>query len=93
MNDEDYIKAAVELADGWRIVARVYYRWPVTGDCLLMVNEMPKPHLDALAAQLARQARGKWEFIGGSWFTLFAVSINDGDSLEAIKTIVDSRIL
>ena len=82
MEMSDYIRKAVELADGW-----TYH----DGDCSHEETErwfigckLPQVWLDALAAQLVRQYydAGRKALI---W--------REGDPITTIKAIVDSGVL
>ena len=58
MNDKDYIRKAVELADGWRIAKADGRVWtPITrsGSAMDRPEQMSGFYLDALAAELVRQ--------------------------------------
>jgi hypothetical protein len=50
MNDQDYIKAAVELADGWDMVGP-----QIIGEGAITLTRTNQMILDALAAHLVRQ--------------------------------------
>lgn len=102
MNEQDYIKAAVELADGW-----TYH----DGDCSHEETErwfigckLPQVWLDALAAQLVRQIPkpyGIWQYPIG--VSISSMDLEDGRELSkvegpdrtmnTIKAIVDSKVL
>ena len=90
MNEQDYIKAAVELADGW-----TYH----DGDCSHEETErwfigckLPQVWLDALAAQLVRQV----DAIDGEKIHNDFIQIGVGPkdrTMNTIKAIVDSKVL
>ena len=53
MNDQEYIRAGVELADGWGLSTDDYYFGPlIVGSHISKIGASAK---DALAAQLVRQ--------------------------------------
>ncbi len=71
MTDQDYIRKAVELADGWSIpeTPELTYCAPnfdplCHGHFNDYVDEMPQWHKDALAAQLVRQVDGLSDYSG-----------------------------
>jgi hypothetical protein len=80
VNDQKYIKLAVDLADGWS--------WQ-THDMNIMVDGftlfaapnyyLDKPMIDALAVQIMRQANTE---VKGGLFT------HHGDSMDVIRTVV-----
>jgi len=97
MTDQDYIKAAVELADGW-----TYH----DGDCSHEETErwfidckLPQVWLDALAAQLVRQVDvlnvtnleiyNDGVYIGTDHDDNIIISDSDR-TMNTIKAIVDS---
>ena len=49
----DYIRKAVELADGWRLGVELLQT--PSGNVVLLDDAIPQVYLDALAAQLVRQ--------------------------------------
>ena len=56
----DTIRKAVELVDGWEIEAEKDGRTWIMGSVFSgTIGAMKQPHLDALAAQLVRQALAK----------------------------------
>lgn len=107
MTDEEYIRKAVELADGWEwqeitdTLADVVFPWYDGANRLFTGHLLAQNQLlmDALAAQLVRQV--------GDWFDSltdtaaitrvkpisFASQWLGGDSLGTIKAIVDSGVL
>lgn len=104
MNDQDYIKVAVELADGWALQRNERGVQYVLGPHFSMIMHFNHPIdwvLDALAAQLVRQVDNQI----GSWIevspTLTRAYGNHGDhktegpdrTMNTIKAIVDSRVL
>jgi hypothetical protein len=100
--DDEYIRKAVELADGWYLLDNG------RGFCSFVperpVNcELPGPFADLLAAQLVRQV-DTLEFVffdsdsGGAGVVSSArenVALSRGDSrtMNTIKAIVDSGVL
>jgi len=86
MNDQDYIRKAVELADGWSWQGEIYLGR--TDDPLIMVNTSAgvmlesdeRMALDALAAQLVRQVDTK-----------MGVSIQIVSGSAHIKVVIFSR--
>lgn len=79
MTDQDYIKAAVKLADGWE--------W----SGLILETDEDRFHeplsdaaLDALVAQLARQTYEKWRDIGKTPEFVYQI-----DPMDTIKEIID----
>ena len=58
MNDQDYIRKAVELADGWGYSPTHPDQWvtaPGLSNTPMSLLPQNQPRLDALAAQLVRQ--------------------------------------
>ena len=102
MNDKDYIRKAVELADEW-----VTYDTTFLGGCYFAqhsYDKVPQPVLDALAAQLVRQVDALpaesgvdvfpqqsiiYEASGNEAF----VYVGDDRTMNTIKAIVDSGVL
>jgi hypothetical protein len=99
MTDQDYIRKAVELADGWDLFQDV--------DCLYIdvdgrtFEEDHQLILDALAAQLVRQVDAQGEEV---WVCSTEVEITDMQdrliliegpdrTLNTIKAIVESGVL
>ena len=109
MNDQDYIKEAVELADGWGWVI-----YP-NGSLTLLINDgefieddpsispydMPKILKAALAEQLTDQVDAIHPEMLTVWSDLTRLrsgtdkffSDGRGRSMNTIKAIVDSRVL
>lgn len=79
MTDQDYIKAAVELADGFAPDA---LQISSTEDMQIGFEE--QFFLDALAAQLARQTYEKWNDTGKA-----AEFVYQTDPMDTIKEIID----
>lgn len=108
MNDQDYIREAAELADGWSIVLQMW-GWDVVGPDPLAAYEscepIPQPITDALAAQLVRQVDEMAEtffyfsptgaaFVYTSLEDKPAGASRDLDrSMNTIRCIVDSGVL
>ncbi len=94
--DADYIKAGVLKAEGWTFLpgCKGSRDWiqEANGKCF---NADDPIIVDHLAAQLARQAVGKWEGVPGKFFyhAFFVTSITSGDSRGAIRDIIDSGAL
>jgi len=100
MNDQAYIRKAVELADGWEMHSDQTFG--ISGTSFLNTSQVG---LDALAAQLVRQvdATGEYYVIE----RMIATEISDdplvesmrvrreheGRTMNTIKAIVDSRVL
>lgn len=58
MNNQNYIRKAIVLSDGWRIIRaskEVYVQSPFTG--LSKIEQLHQGEKDALAAQLRKQAQ------------------------------------
>lgn len=106
MTDNEYIKAAVELADGWRLTGRssTFFYCPTRdGRPLAEIHQI---HLDALAAQLVRQIDSKG-IDAGIVFSSFGnvmvfdrkskraetFSDNPDRTMNTLKCIVDSGVL
>lgn len=104
MTDEDYIRAGVELAEGFDIFSEGLYINHI-GYCT--VEEPLSWILDALTAQLVRQVdavRSKSGYLLCVWQKPKSTTILDGEKLvcqaagdrremNTIKTIVDSGVL
>ncbi len=100
-SDQDYIRKAVELADGWRNgPGPAVVQAPRMELCTL--GSMPQGYLDALAAQLVRQVDaievgiittelGSIHIWGDH--TMIAQSTQDDRTMNAIIAIVDSGVL
>ena len=86
MNDQDYFKDGVELADGWGIDGI----WLCVGDAGAKIHDaefdlsrpLPNYIKDALAAQLYRQCVEAGEPV--AWLC---------DGINTIKEIIDSKVL
>lgn len=107
MTNDEYIRKAVELAEGWHFKFTEYGEAFGSGDSmagiwsLLEVAHPYQPVLDALAAQLVRQV----DSVGGLvWFRdrrevfVFkhdeqARNVDDDRTMSTIKAIVDSGVL
>ena len=99
MTDEDYIKQAIELADGWSISEGRFFVPPFFN---LSTEQLQQSDLDALAAQLVRQvdALGYVEILIFACGTEVRLSgqehvarIASGRTMNTIKAIVDSGVL
>ena len=101
MNDKDYIRKAVELADEW-----VTYDTTFLGGCYFAqhsYDKVPQPVLDALAAQLVRQVDALEDYVLQShWdevrvvepgLALIAAAHKDDRTMNTLKCIVDSGVL
>ena len=75
MDDNDYIRAAVELADGFGLKDRQYFFCDLFSVTLLatLQSHPIQPFLDALAAQLRKQAQFDPHIT-------FHISVNDSAS-------------
>ncbi len=107
MIDEDYIRKAVELADGWEIEAEKDGRVWVTGARFSgTIGALTQPDLDALAAQLVRQVDALDNVDITIHGTFSDLEIHDGHgwlpkqmpegpdrTMNTIKAIVDSKRL
>lgn len=105
MNNQDTIRKAVELANGWRIVRTsdiIYVQSPFTGLCRL--KELSRGEKDALAAQLVRQVKSPYAVyqypIGASVVSddvedarEIAKIVGPDRTMNTIKVIVDSEVL
>lgn len=101
MTDNEYIRKAVELADGWEVTD--------TGDIISPIaayvgEPMHQCFLDALAAQLVRQVDALPEPIrvladrscecgAGRSFTVVGTRHSNDRTMNTIKAIVDSEVL
>jgi len=99
MSDEEYIRKAVELADGWVLGRNDVLHSP----CGYFADLTDQPVLDALAAQLVRQV----DATDASWVVTTSkdahVMTDDGiqaaqaigpdRTMNTIKAIVDSGVL
>lgn len=94
MNNDDYIRKAVELADGWYIthiydgediVAWTDRQYPPS----FVLQSMDRWGLDALAAQLVRQV----DALEGYWVKNICCISGDDRTLNTIKAIVNSGVL
>lgn len=104
MNNQDYIRAGVELADGFQLADEgVFFSLPY-GGFVPPVKNCPQQYLDALAAQLVRQV----DTVAGIEFDVTSRSssmwspvedefgnckIGDDRTMNTIKAIVNSRVL
>ena len=90
MNDQDYIRKAVELADGWSIDILSRYGLDVGKDALAaqLVRQVEKTHyITVYGTQVDICSRPpddfEWDYIG-----------KKGErTLNTIKAIVDSKVL
>ncbi len=108
MDDQDYIRKAVELADGWQydeIGHTGIYKIFLPDTMNIWVSFDYQPALDAIAAQLVRQV----EDIDSAWLDIsscgyVSIFVGDGDeevatqfgddrTMNTIKAIVDSAVL
>jgi hypothetical protein len=105
MNDTDYIRKAVELADGWDL-AEGQLTLPNGKFTYVTKNDFPQYYLDALAAQLVRQVdalEGYWILHDGHGMAIihsnriddgFPQRVQNSDrTLNTIRCIVDSGVL
>ncbi len=60
MSNEDTIRKAIELADGWTLHHDDSYNSPMNKMTPYMLYAMPEGYKDALAAQLVRQVDATW---------------------------------
>ena len=104
MNDQDYIRKAVELANGWGNLPGHWFSSP--RDAQRAHHEIEQWELDALASQLVRQVDALdnynayqepktthiWEELSDGECECWSV---DGDdrTMNTIKAIVDSGVL
>ena len=103
MKDQDYIKAGVELADGW-----VAYDSSFLGGCYFATHsysQVPQPVRAALAAQLTEQVDATDDYGVYAEPTCTYVWEEDKDdahqwnhegpnrSMNTIKAVVDSKVL
>ena len=104
MNDQDYFKEGVELADGWVTYKDADYFLGANYFACHAYDDAPQPVLDALAAQLVRQIPkpyGIWQYPIG--VSISSMDLEDGRELSkvegpdrtmnTIKAIVDSKVL
>ena len=96
MKHQDYIRKAVELADGFHVDSSGCHRTP-RDNCV-----EHQVYMDALAAQLVRQVDALDEpmavIIERNYTTLMdggntQVVGNEGRTMNTIKAIVDSKVL
>ena len=108
MNDQDYIRKAVELADGGEWTEQNNIRTP-DGVCYYLHDgTFATECLDALAAQLVRQVDvmvepeivQRWCGVDinmrneiGASYTVASSSIENDRTMNTIKTIVDGKVL
>ncbi len=108
MNDQDYIRKAVELADGWgysHTQPDQWVTWPQTQN--FPFSMFPQVAKDALAAQLVRQldesgrggfysvpgaAEVQWEHNNSDELNTSYVKGNDR-TMNTLRAIVDSEVL
>lgn len=106
MNDQDYIREAVELADKglWR-----YYKdvknVHIVDTGIYSINDLPQPIIDALAAQLVRQVDSLEQYAihsvfgyvsviaPGEGLVVLATGTGTDRTMNTIKSIVDSKAL
>lgn len=101
MNNQDYIRKAVELADGWRWLHRDQVEVPLLNSAVVNPFEKQWFH-DALAAQLVRQVDATGSCVvtvhgrgtelsppDGTWIVRTA----HGRTMNTIRAIVDSKVL
>lgn len=104
MTNQNYIRKAVELADGW-----IAYDNSFLGGCYFAphsYDRVPQPVLDALAAQLVRQVDAlPFEQEGKTYFEVnnirahLCTDITETEAegsdrtMNTIKSIVDSKVL
>jgi len=106
MTDQDYIKAAVELADGWEITKSEFGTIMIVPPFLTPDYEglqgwslefVHQGIIDALAAQLRRQCRkiDKWVDVQVRMLSLNSVDDykNHDEAMYDIRAIVDSEVL
>lgn len=99
MNNQDYIRAGVELADGWE-------NGPENGPGSNVVqcgfgndqslDSIKQPYLDALTAQLVRQCDSKGILVYCKVLTLMIGDEKYGGAdrtMSTIKAIIDSKVL
>lgn len=104
MNDQDYIKRGVELADGWAIHGKSLAMPCDAHRDLWDLTDLDPCHLDALAAQLVRQvdATGRYRVETDQDYSLVHENMKpDNDvivfskdrTMNTIKAIVDSGVV
>ena len=106
MNDQDYIRKAVELADGWIVEADKDNRVWVSGPRFSgTIGALTQPDLDTLAAQLVRQVdatehtvivHDDWTDFAtwqGDAYGCFVATKGPDRTMNTIKIIVDSKCL
>lgn len=101
----DYIRKAVELANGWDFSVAGFVRCPIEDTDQWAFHALPQMWRDALAAQLVRQVdavfqsgevagtlviRESLTYIQGERHTEFT---GEGRTMNTIKAIVDSGVL
>jgi len=84
VTDQDIIRKAVEIADGWELASRPTH-WRGHGQLSWTTREMRKYELDALAAQLVRQL-----YIADPERMPYPYH---ADPMETITDIIDSKVL
>ncbi len=103
MTDQDYIKAGIELADGWSIKGDTGIYGP-DGFRMGWVDKPFQFGLDALAAQLVRQVDEHHEVFAKRTKTHVCSALVDGGNslamqrgpdrtMNTIKAVVDSGVL
>ena len=106
MNNQDTVRKAVLLADGWDISTDDYYYGPyVVG---AHISNIKQSATDALAAQLVRQVDARWDQRNPQcphiiafanrvecWATGWPPTVTEGldRTMNTIKAIVDSKVL
>ena len=107
MNDQDYIRAGIELADGWEYDDDIHNKVWVRPDHYVYANndDSQQIYLDALAAQLVRQVDAldnididchKERTYLREWSGLHrdeVEAIGSDRTMNAIKVVVDSEVL
>ena len=109
MSDQDYIRKAVELAEGWHLneLREGYSQLmqPPKHPYLFDIEDICQPYLDALAAQLVRQVDAACGYavvvkaasttiLGANDPPIFKHATYANDrTMNTIKAIVDSGVL
>ena len=102
----DYIRKAVELADGWIIHGLTGFSTPQSGDDAALddIGNMTQMEKDALAAQLARQVDATsdaeievYRGVTSVWHSKLKNKRTDirgqDRAMNTIKSVVDSKVL
>ena len=100
-SDQDYIRKAAKLADGWSISHDDYYFGPdIVGSHVSRIGQSAK---DTLAAQLVRQVDAlddircdidsRYCEVWGEGQQTLGKCISDDRTMSTIKAIVDSEVL